>query len=404
MTRIAPRVPEWIAALATGALGLIATAMLVGSAVAQERTGDPAKWRSYWTQLYTVFTHPRCLNCHGATDPFSGENHGGGSIDEGEACFGCHTANTTLIAGRCEDGTARFPDDDVLLEDENNPACAPGEEPGEVRVPTGGTWSGGAPPFVGLDMRALCLAVKTTKPPAALLDHVATDTLISFAFEGKRAIADGPFGPVTAEPPPVSREEFTSLLERWITEAAMACSTDGNVVLTDNVTLDSPRSPNGKTQVRNAIDAKVTIERDVATADLRYDEISTLVFTPKAPGCSPVSTGTATFTAEGKPETDYEIQIGPNLTYRMRFLLGPIPGKTEFAYVEVLCRPPQVRGDSSSEPATDLRFGLDEWHTAETDRSKLILRDSTTIPNDDLGAFGFVSGGERKISWDIVIQ
>src|SRR5512134_359278 len=69
---------EWIAALASGVLVLVATALLFSSAAAQERTGDPAKWRNYWTQLYTVFTHPRCLNCHGATDPDSGENHGGG--------------------------------------------------------------------------------------------------------------------------------------------------------------------------------------------------------------------------------------------------------------------------------------------------------------------------------------
>lgn len=206
----------------------------------------------------------------------------------------------------------------------------------------------------------------------------------------------------------MSQEEFAGMLLRWIGEAAMACSTDGTVVLTDNVMIDSPRSPYGKTQVRNAIDAKVAIEREVATSDLRYDETSTLAFRPVAPGCSPRSDGEAHFTAEGKPETRYEIQIGPNSTYRMRFLLGAVEGKTDFTYTEQFCRPPREFSEQLTQPATELRFGLDEWRTAlpppENNPGHLILRGSVTVPNDDFNGAGFVSGGERKITWDVVIQ
>jgi hypothetical protein len=397
---------EWLTALAVGVLVLATVVLLIGSARAQERTGDPAKWRNYWTQLYTVFTHPRCLNCHGATDIESGDNHGGGPLDDGFStrCFECHTANTVLTAGRCENGFVRGPDDEPIRENPLAFPCVPGDEPGEIRVPVGATWGGRGPSFVGLDMRTLCLEVKAAMGPETLLTHVREDPLIGFAFEGRRAIADGQFGPVDADPPRMSKEEFVGVLLRWIGEAAMACSTDGTVALTDNVMLDSAPSPFGRTQVRNAIDAKVAIEREVATSDLRYDETSSLVFRPVAPGCSPTSTGEVHFTAEGKPGANYEIQIGPNSTYRMRFLLGSIEGKSDIVYREELCRPPSGWRESLDEPATELRFGLDEWHTAEQDRSKLILRGSTTIPNDFVTGGSFISGGERKITWDIVIQ
>ena len=46
-----------------------------------------------------TFQHPRCINCHGATDPFTDKNHGGGEIprpiekeghDPFGACSDCH--------------------------------------------------------------------------------------------------------------------------------------------------------------------------------------------------------------------------------------------------------------------------------------------------------------------------
>jgi hypothetical protein len=416
MTRTAPhdaRPFKLGAALATILLILATSVLLIGSAGAQERTGDPAKWRNYWTQLYTVFTHPRCINCHGATDPRSGENHGGGALDTDDdfQCFGCHTANTMLVPGRCENGSRILSADGVTRVTED--VCVSGDEQGEVRVKTGETWhdsrSGNPPPFVGLDMRSLCLEVKKRKGPMNLLEHVRDDPLIAFAFEGRRAIADGPFGPVAPEPPPMSKDEFIEMLLRWITEAAMACNTDGTVTLTDNTMIDSRPSPFGNTSVRNRIDASVFIKSEVPTSELRYDETSTFVFRPVAPGCAPTSSGEVHFTAEGKPAARYEIEIGPGNTYRMRFLLGAVEGKTDLAYREQLCRPPQARREQlPTEPATDLRFGLDEWQTAlpppPGEPGVLILRGSTSVPNDDFTGSVVVSGGERKITWDIVIR
>lgn len=403
---------KWVAALTAGALFVVGMAVLIGSAVAQERTGNPAKWRNYWTELYTVFTHPRCRNCHGATDPASGENHGGGPLDDPEddhSCVSCHTANTTLVR-ECIHRDSANPSWITVTENVEREVCLRGGgEPREYRQREGETWNGvGEPPsFVGLDMRSLCIAVKKRKNPEDLLAHVRQDGLIGFAFEGRRAIADGPFGPVDPEPPPMSREEFAGLLLRWITEAAMACSTDGTVTLADNTMIDSRPSPFGNTAVRNKIDASVLIKKEVPTSDLRYDESSTFVFRPVTPGCTAVSNGDLHYTAEGKPETSYEINILPGGKYRMRFLLGSLDGEYKFVIKEVLCRPPERRSEELTDQSTELRFGVEEQNLLpppEGQPSLLILRGSTTESNDVFRPAGVISGGEQKIIWDIVIQ
>jgi hypothetical protein len=397
---------QWLIALAVGVLVLVTAVLPIGNAGAQEQAGDPVKWRNYWTQLYPIFMHDRCLNCHGATDPFSGDNHGGGEVTT-ERCIECHTLNTVLVAGQCDaTGFSTTPDDGAG--ERTFSQCAPSDEPGRIRIAAGPTWGGLGPSFVGMDMHAVCRQIKHEMGPPALLHHVREDFLIGVAFDGTRALG-GAYEPVTPEPPPMTKEEFATLLTRWITEAAMACGTDGTVDLTDNVTLDSPRSPFGKTTVRNKIDASIFIKSEVATAELRYDETSTFLFRPVAPGCAPESSGESHFVAEGNPAARYEIQIGPGRKYRMRFLVDAVDGKAELTYREQLCRPPSGRREVlPEEPGTALRFGLDEWHTAlpppENDPNLLILRGSTTIPNDDLNAFGFVSSGERKITWDIVIR
>ncbi len=203
-------------------------------------------------------------------------------------------------------------------------------------------------------MRALCLAVKPRKSPPELLEHVRIDPIIDFAFEGKRAIADGPFGPVTAEPPPMSKEEFTSLLERWITEAAMACSTDGTLTLTDNVTLDSPRSPNGKTTVRNKIDASIFIKSEVATSELRYDETSTFVFTPVGAGLRPqVGAARRISWPKEPPRRGMRSKSARVGSTECVSSWTRSTGRQSSSYREQLCRPPSRRREELADPSTD---------------------------------------------------
>jgi hypothetical protein len=40
--------------------------------------------------MMPVFTHPRCINCHGAVNPTTGAGHGGGVITTESCTSGCH--------------------------------------------------------------------------------------------------------------------------------------------------------------------------------------------------------------------------------------------------------------------------------------------------------------------------
>lgn len=395
--------------LCNAALAAVLAAWLVGGAAAQERTGDPAKWRTFWTALMPVFTHPRCLNCHGATQPNAGDNHGGGpNTDDADfSCIGCHTANTVVVAGKCGSGvngsTFMRPDGT-----EQNQPCVPGEEQGKVRVPAGPVWDDLGPDFTGKDARALCLKIKGAMGPQNLLEHVQNDPLIGFAFEGKRAIdGQSPFAPVDAEPPPLDRAAFAALLTRWITEAAMACNTDGKVVLTDDVRIDTLPSPSSSTSVRNTTDATIDIKSEIATADVRYDEKSTSTLTARVPRCNPKMSAEVQSTAQGKVDATYEIDIGPGGVYRMRFIVGAVAGQTGLSSEEDLCRPKRKRNEQlPTERMEPLRFGIEgqQAQVNPLEPSVWILKGSTTVPNDQFAAAGVISGGERKMTWEIVIR
>jgi hypothetical protein len=397
------------AVVATGVLVALSSALVVGTAAAQERTGNPAKWRTFWNALMPVFTHPRCINCHGATDPNAGDNHGGGpNVDDADfSCISCHTANTVAVPGRCEvtgAGTLLTrPDGTTELRE-----CVPGKGQGAVRVAVGPVWSRLGPSFTGKDARALCLQIKGAMGPQNLLEHVQNDPLIGFAFEGRRAIdGQSPFAPVDAEPPPIDRAAFAALLTRWITQAAMACNTDGTVVLTDNVTIDSAPSRFGSTSVRNSVDATINIKSEVATSELRYNDTSTSALEAPMPGCTAKESAEVQSTAEGRPDTKYEIDMGPGGVYRMRFVLGSIDAQTVFSSKEDLCRPTRRRREQlPTEPTTALRFGVEgqQAQRSPTDASVWILKGSTTVPNNAFAAAGLASGGERKVTWDIVIR
>jgi len=52
--------------------------------------------------LMPVLKHDRCVNCHGATDPYRGFYHPG-AVPFNSICFNCHTASPLwkLPIGRC---------------------------------------------------------------------------------------------------------------------------------------------------------------------------------------------------------------------------------------------------------------------------------------------------------------
>jgi hypothetical protein len=391
------------------ALAASLAASLAGVAIAQARTGDPAKWSSYWDALMPVFTHPRCINCHGATDPRAGDNHGGGpSVDLADfSCIGCHTANTALVPGRCELPESRGSEFSGPDGTKTDSICVPGEEQGEARVAVGPVWNTTGPEFVGKDARELCRQIKGSMGPALLLEHVTTDPLIGFAFEGKRAIdSQSPFAPMEAEPPPIDRAAFAAVLTRWITEAAMACSIDGTVELVDKLEMDAALAPFGGAAVQKSVAAAIDIKNGVATSTLRYTEKSTSKATALIPGCKVGQSAEVQSTAEGKPETKYQIEMGAGGVYRMQFFLGSVEAHTDFSSKGNLCRPVnRRRGQLPAEPTEELEFGVENQHAERMpgDPGVWILKGSMPVANK-MDLSGVTGRSERTVTWDIVIR
>ena len=44
-----------------------------------------------FAKMMPVLSHDRCVNCHGATNPYTGDYHPG-SVPRSSTCVGCHTA------------------------------------------------------------------------------------------------------------------------------------------------------------------------------------------------------------------------------------------------------------------------------------------------------------------------
>jgi hypothetical protein len=396
-----------------GLLGILASIWLADGAVAQERAGDPAKWRTFWNEMLPVFTHDRCMNCHNNVDPRlpDPENkHGGGQLELQSqfACIGCHTANTTLVEGKCELDQFSGKGKVTLLSDGktlDGTPCVPGEGlEKKIRIPTGPVWNARGPDFTK-DMRKLCQLVKErSESPEQLVHHVQTDTLIDWAFKGTAGMdGNSDYWPVELEKPPMDKPAFVNLLTRWITEAAMACGTEGTVTFDDTVKLDSKTSF-GKGNVRNETTATIRIEDDVAKSKLHYDEASETKLRTMLPGCPARESVEAHFRAEGEPDTRYEINILPGDNYRMRFILGPLEGETVWSYKEQLCRPgSRGREKLPTEKTIPLRFGVEGQKAEENAEHDLVLEGSTDVP-DELGVGGFVSSGSRKLTWRIVIH
>jgi len=70
-------------------LGLLAPFLVAATALVAVRK-EPLE---YFQEMMPVYTHARCMNCHGDVNPSTGDNHDGGVIDAGESCTtsGCHS-------------------------------------------------------------------------------------------------------------------------------------------------------------------------------------------------------------------------------------------------------------------------------------------------------------------------
>lgn len=69
------------------------------STIAALASGVNVDCQSFTRELYPIFQHPRCVNCHGRVDGSTGANHRGGTQPQ-ELCSGCHRVQDWRNAAR----------------------------------------------------------------------------------------------------------------------------------------------------------------------------------------------------------------------------------------------------------------------------------------------------------------
>ncbi len=188
MRRPPPRRSRFAAA-AAGVAVAVATACAVGSAGA-----DPAAGHAAFAQVASVLRHPRCLNCHPASDvPRVGDDRrphamnvvrgsDGGGVD-GMRCSGCH-------------------------QDHNQPLVGVPGAPHWKLAPLSMGWE-------GLDDHALAEALKDRarnggRSLEELHVHVVRDPLVKWGWD------PGP----DRSPPPLSHEDFSRWFGAWLDAGA----------------------------------------------------------------------------------------------------------------------------------------------------------------------------------------
>jgi hypothetical protein len=229
-------------------LGVAAQTSQTGVAlasVAKQATAVGDDPLALFADMMPVFSSPRCVNCHGATNPQTNTNHEGGQVnmplnaqgdmtfDSSGACIECHTA-----------------------------------APASWRL---------APrhmSLVGKDTLTLCRQMRNINNLAdagqrpVFVDHWHNDLLIGVAFVGQGGIGDeSAFAPITPEPPSMSHAEFVAAAQRWTVDGQAACSNKWNGTITQTFTHEQ------KAQFTEVVtEARITIDvvENQATASVHW--------------------------------------------------------------------------------------------------------------------------------------
>jgi len=179
-------------------------------------SGDPL---SLFSKMMPVFMHPRCVNCHGLTDPSQNTNHGGGLVTDDASCQdgGCHNAPEVL------------------------------------------PWKLG-PQFAGNTARQLCEVMAgsvNSSGPAGFLAHLRDDELIQLSFLGLAGGAKDP----PAAPPPMTHAQFLTAAEVWVEDGLAVCDRELAIVHTEEIDTNTtyPQGPDIDLNVKQSGKREVTV-------------------------------------------------------------------------------------------------------------------------------------------------
>jgi len=216
-------------------------------------------------RLAPIFQEPRCLNCHGAVNPFSQTGgHGGGYIDirkETREFLKLADFESLLLApnsktvGRLREVAAsatEISDNDVIRFEAFEPmlrACRQCHIDSWI-IPRR------ANHFVGRSAKEMCIHIKTsddTNSPVSFLRHMQTDGLILAGFKGQRGLLDA----ISPEPPSMTFDTMAKHANDWIEAmgvvsrfhqpADCGCTVEGIILEIGHRIQADPQSPWSKT-------------------------------------------------------------------------------------------------------------------------------------------------------------
>jgi len=205
------------------------------------RPPAPKEPLEYFTEMMPVFTHARCINCHGDVDPFTNRDHEGGQIAPGENCTrsGCHTqANNTNVGPVAEADDWKMAPQAVWFV---KPAAAGG--------------------FTPKTDRELCEQMAdrvANRGKQEFMDHLQGDFQIKLAFLGQSGGANAdPQG----DPPPMPKRKFELAAAQWMDDGFAVCEREGTIVRTETIESDNTYNPGTiqETRVKQSGRRQVTV-------------------------------------------------------------------------------------------------------------------------------------------------
>ena len=224
------------AAMLLVGLGTLGVGTASGAApVRQDEQQDPL---ALFSAMMPVFSSPRCVNCHGGTNPQTELNHEGGQVDV--------PVN--------EAGDMKFDPTGACLE------CHTAAPPSWRLAPAHMS-------FVGRDAVTLCRQLRTINglaDPAMrtkFVDHLGGDLLIEQAFIGKGAIGDdSAFAPIAPDPPSMNQADFVGAAQTWVSAGQALCGLGWSGTITVTKTASHHEITQGNTVERDsALEIKDTI-------------------------------------------------------------------------------------------------------------------------------------------------
>jgi hypothetical protein len=215
-------------------LPVLVTSLLATIVVADaDIAGSPAPARlkeplEYFQDMMPVFSHARCVNCHGGVVAATGQNHEGGRVEADESCTSsCHTqANNDNV------------------ETKDNWTQPPQEK-----------W------FVGLNGREMCALMANVvmrRGSEEFINHLQGDFQIDLGFEGRIGGARERAAP---EPPQMEKRDFMRAAALWIDEGQASCVREGTITYEERLASNEfePLGPI-ETTYRQSGRRRVTLE------------------------------------------------------------------------------------------------------------------------------------------------